>query len=142
MAEVIGAVASIVQSVDVAVRLSSCLNRLCSDIRNVPQRFHQLQTDLDQQLEVAQEIRAHHLLTFISMVTSSTFDNFLLDYIALADELRKTLDELLATDTDGPFLRSWHGLRSARKKEDIHHICDRLEQKKSTLSLWLSAANL
>lgn len=142
MAEVVGAVSSIVQFVDVAVRLSSCLSRLCSDIRNVPQRFHQLRIDLDQQLEVAQEIQAHGLPSFESMVTSSTFDRSLLEYITLADELRKTLDELLATSTDGLLSRSWHGLRSVRRKEHILHLCDRLEQKKGTLSLWLGAANL
>ena len=142
MAEIFGAVASVVQFIDVTVRLSSCLSRLCSDVRNVPQRFHQLRIDLDQQLEVAQEIRAHHLPNFVSMMASTAFDTPLLEYIALADELRKTLDELLATSTDGLFPRSWHGIRSVRRKEDILHLCDRLEQKKSTLSLWMSAANL
>lgn len=141
MAETIGAVAGVVQFIDVAVRLSSCLSRLCSDIRNVPKRFHQLRTDLGQQLAVAQEIQAHHLPTFTSMVTLSMFDA-LLEYIALADELRKILDKVLATGTDGPFLRSWQGLRSVREKEYILYLCDRLERKKSTLSSWLSAANL
>ena len=142
MAEVIGAVASIVQLLDVTVRLSSCLGRLCSDVRNVPQRFHQLRIDLNQQLHVIQEIRAHHLPTFISMVTLPMFDTFLLEYISMADELRKTLDELIVPDTEGLILRSWHSLRSVRKKEDILHSCDRLAQRKSDLSLWLSAANL
>ena len=142
MTAVIGAVASIVQFLDVAVRLSSCLSRLCSDVRNVPQRFHQLRIDLDQQLHVTREIRAHNLPNFVSMVTLPMFDDFLLEYITIADELRKTLDDLVVPDTDGLFLRSWHSLGSVRKKEDILHLCDRLEQRKSNISLWLSAANL
>ena len=142
MGEVIGAVASLVQFLDVAVRLSSRFGRLCSDVRNVPQRFHQLRKDLNQQLHVTQEIRDHHLPTFISMVTLPEFDAFLLEYIPLANELCKALDELFVPDTDGLFQRSWRSLRSVRKKEEIRHLCDRLEQRKSNLSLWLSAANL
>ena len=142
MAEVIGAVAGIVQFLDVAVRLSSSLGRLCSDVRNVPQRFHQLRIDLDQQLHIIQEIRAHHLPTFISVVTSPTFETFLLEYIALANELCKTLDELAVPATDGLLLRNWHNFRSVRKKDDVLHLCDRLEQGRSNLSLWLNAANL
>ena len=142
MAETISAIAGIVQFIDVAVRLSSGLSRLCSDIRDVPQLFHQLRIDLVQQLQVAQEIRTHHLPTFASTVASSTFDSPLLDYIALAEQLHRTLDELLAISAGRPFLRSWHNLRSVRKKENILRLCDHLEQKKNTLSLWLSAANL
>ena len=135
MAEVVGAVANIVQLLDVTIRLSSCLGRLCSDVRNMPQRFHQLRIDLNQKLHVIQEIRAYHLPTFISMVTLPMFDTFLLEYIAIADEHRKTLDELVVPDTEGLILRSWHSLRSVRKKEDVLHLCDRLEQRKSNLSL-------
>ena len=142
MAETISAIAGIVQFIDVAVRLSSGLNRLYSDIRDVPQLFHQLRIDLEQQLKVAQEIRTHHLPTFASTVTSSTSDKVLLDYTALVEQLHKALDELLAISPNGPFLRSWHILRSVRKKEKILHLCDRLEQKKSTFSIWLNAANL
>ena len=142
MAEIIGVVSSIVQFLDVAVRLSSRLSHLCSDVQNVPQRFHLLRIDLDQQLQVAQELRAHYLPTFESIGTSPIFDIFLLEYIASADELRKILDELLTPDTDGLLMQNWHGISSVRKKEDIFHLCDRLEQKKSTLSLWLSVANM
>ena len=142
MAETISAVAGIIQFIDMAVRLSSGLNRLYSDIRDVPQLFHQLRIDLEQQLKVAQEIRTQHLPTFASTVTSSTSDKVLLDYIALAEQLHKTLDELLAISANGPFLRSWQNLRSVRKKENILRLCTRLEQKNSTLSVWLNAANL
>ena len=142
MAEIVGVVAGIVQFVDVAVRLSSCLSRVCSDIRNVPGRLDQLRTDLDRQLEIAQEVQSHHLLTLVPMAASSAFDQSLLEYIVLAEELHKTLEELLASNTKGRLKRSWDRLRSVRKKEDILHQCERLEQKKGTLSLWLGAANL
>ena len=141
MAE-LGAVASIVQFVDVAVRLSSGLNRICSDVRNVPKRFQQLRKDLDEQLEVAREIQNHHLHALVSTTTSPVFDTLLIEYIALADELCDTLDKLLNTGAGGLFLRNWRSLRSIRKKEVIFNLCDRLERKKSTLSQWLNAANL
>ena len=141
MAE-IGAVASIVQFVDVAVRLSSHLNRVCCEMRNVPKRFQQLRKDLDEQLGVAREIQDHHLHALVSTTTSPVFDTLLIEYIALADELCDTLDKLLITGADGLFLRNWRSLCSVRKKEVIFNLCDRLERKKSTLSQWLNAVNL
>jgi hypothetical protein len=39
MAEIVAATAAVVQFVDVALHLVSCLDRFCSDIRNVPPRF-------------------------------------------------------------------------------------------------------
>ena len=142
MAEVVGAVAAVVQFVDVALRLSSCLERFCSDVRNVPRRFTQLQTDLRHQTEIAQQIQQHHLPGFAKTVSSSTFNTPLTEYIGLAEELLKTLEDLLARKNDGVFQRGWDAICSIRKKEEVASICDRLEQKKSTLSLWLEAANL
>ena len=137
-----GAVAAVVQFVDVALRLSSCLERFCSDVRNVPRRFLQLQNDLRQQIEIAQQIQNHHLPGFATTISSSKFDTPLIEYIDLAEELRKTLEALLARKSDGVFQRGWDAICSVRKKEEVASICDRLEQKKSTLSLWLEAANL
>jgi len=142
MAEVVGTVAAVVQFVDVALRLSSCLERFCSDVRNVPRRFAQLQTDLRQQIEIAQHIRNHHLSGFATTVSSSKFDTPLLEYLDLAEELCKTLEALLAHKNDSVLQRGWDAICSVRKKEEVASTCDRLEQKKSILSLWLEAANL
>jgi hypothetical protein len=142
MAEVVGAVAAVVQFVDVALRLSSCLERFCSDVRNVPRRFLQLQIDLRQQIEIAQHIQNDHVPGFATTVSSSTLDAPLLEYISLADELSKTLEGLLARKNDGMLQRGWSGICSLRKKEEVANICDRLEQKRSILSIWLNAANL
>jgi hypothetical protein len=142
MAEIVGTVAAVVQFVDVALRLSSCLERFCSDVRNVPRRFLQLRSDLRQQIEIAQHIRNHNLPGFATAVSSSTFDTPLVEYINLAEELCKTLEGLLARKNDGLLQRGWDALCSIHKKEEVASICDRLEQKKSTLSLWLDAANL
>ncbi|KAF2684908.1 hypothetical protein K458DRAFT_388606 [Lentithecium fluviatile CBS 122367] len=101
MAEIVALTAAIVQFVDVAVRLSSHLGRLCSDVRNVPDRFDRLRSDLSQQIEIAQLIQKNHLPDLAATVASPTFDGFLLEYIALAEELFKTLDKLLAKKDDG-----------------------------------------
>ena len=65
--------------------MSSDLNRLCTDVRNVPQDFHRLWIDLRHQLEIAQEIQAHYLPTFATAVESSAFDMPLIKYITIAD---------------------------------------------------------
>lgn len=142
MAEIVATAAAVIQFVDVAARLSSCLHHFCSKVRDVPHRFRCLQDDLRQQVEIAQHIQAYHLPVFSATIASSTFDAPLLEYIALADELCKTLDKILAKRTDGLMQRGWIGICSLRKKQHVLHICDRLEQRKSTLSMWLSAANL
>ncbi|CAN9101984.1 unnamed protein product [Alternaria alternata] len=142
MAEVVGAVAAVVQFVDVALRLSSCLERFCSDVRNVPRRFLQLQIDLRQQIEIAQHIQNDHVPGFATTVSSSTLDAPLLEYTSLAEELSKTLEGLLSRKNDGMLQRGWSGICSLRKKEEVANICDRLEQKRSILSVWLNAANL
>ena len=142
MAEVVGAVAAVVQLVDVALRLSSCLERFCSDVRNVPRRFLQLQIDLRQQIEIAQHIQNDHVPGFATTVSSLTLDAPLLEYTSLAEELSKTLEGLLARKNDGMLQRGWSGICSLRKKEEVGNICDRLEQKRSILSVWLNAANL
>jgi hypothetical protein len=142
MVEVVGAVAAVVQLVDVALRLSSCLERFCSDVRNVPRRFLQLQIDLRQQIEIAQHIQNDHVPGFATTVSSSTLDAPLLEYISLADELNKTLEGLLAGKNDGMLQRGWNGICSLGKKQEVANICDRLEQKRSILSIWLNAANL
>ena len=142
MAEVVGAVAAVVQFVDVALRLSSCLERFCSDVHNVPRRFTQLQTDLRQQIEIAQQIQNHRLPGFATTTSASTFNTPLAEYISLAEELCKTLEALFARKNDGVLQRGWDAICSVRKKEEVASICDRLEQRKSTLSLWLESANL
>ena len=151
MAEVVGTVAAVVQFVDVALRLSSCLERFCSDVRSVPRRFLQLQIDLRQQIEIAQHIQNNHVPGFATTVSSLTLDAPLLEYTSLAawrsgsglaEELSKTLEGLLSRKNDGMLQRGWSGICSLRKKEEVANICDRLEQKRSILSVWLNAANL
>lgn len=142
MAEIVATAAAIVQFVDVTIRLSSGLGRLCSDVRNVPRRLYHLQVDIRQQVEVVQYIQTHYLSTFPATATSPTFDAPLLEYIALADELCKTLDMLHADRTNGLLKRGWSSLCSLRRKEELFQMCDRLEQRKSTLSMWICAATL
>ncbi|KAI5379167.1 hypothetical protein J4E82_002154 [Alternaria postmessia] len=117
MAEVVGTVAAVVQFVD-------------------------LQIDLRQQIEIAQHIQNDHIPSFATTVSYSTLDAPLLEYVSLADELSKTLERLLTRKNDGMLQRGWSGICSLRKKEEVANICDRLEQKRSILSMWLNAANL
>jgi hypothetical protein len=111
-------------------------------VRNVPRRFLQLQIDLGQQIEIAQHIQNDHVPGFATTVSSSTLDAPLLEYISLAEELSKTLEGLLTRKNHGMLQRGWSSICSLRKKEEVANICDRLEQKRSILSIWLNAANL
>ncbi|KAI0610754.1 hypothetical protein TUN199_04565 [Pyrenophora tritici-repentis] len=139
MAEAIGAAAAVLQFLDVALRLKSCLDRFCSDVRNVPRRFLQLQADLRQQSDLAK-----HIQTQLppQAVASSTPNGPLPDYIAIANELCTTLETLIPKQNDVPLKRRWSNICSAKKKDEVKSICVRLEQKKSTILMWLSAENL
>ncbi|KAK1909809.1 hypothetical protein P3342_007981 [Pyrenophora teres f. teres] len=139
MAEAIGTAAAILQFLDVALRLTSCLDRFCSDVRNVPLRYRQLQTDLRQQSDLAKQIQTQ---LPPQAVASPTLNAPLLEYSTIADELCKTLETLLPKQNDGLLQRGWSSICSLRKKQEVESICDRLEQKKSTVSIWLNAANL
>ncbi|CAA9961930.1 Arp Ankyrin repeat [Pyrenophora teres f. maculata] len=139
MAEAIGTAAAILQFLDVALRLTSCLDRFCSDVRNVPLRYRQLQTDLRQQSDLAKQIQTQ---LPPQAVAFPTLNAPLLEYSTIADELCKTLETLLPKQNDGLLQRGWSSICSLRKKQEVESICDRLEQKKSTVSIWLNAANL
>lgn len=142
MAEIIGTAAAISQFIDVAVRLSSGIYRLCSEVRNVPRQFQSLHTDLRQQIEICRQIQADCLPAFVATVASPAFETLLFEYITLANELCQTLEKILANRRSGHVQRGWTGLCSIQKKESVLQICHQLEQRKSTLSVWLSAANL
>ena len=142
MAEVLAAAAAIIQFADVAFRLSTQLGDFCSEVRDVPERFRLLQADLRQQAELAKLMNGDHLPAFATIVASSTVDELLREYSSLVEELGRKLEKLLAKKHDGPLQRVWSGLRSARKKDEVELICDRLEQKKSSLSMWLNSASL
>lgn len=142
MAEAVAAAAAVIQFVDVAVRLSFKLNRLCSEVHNAPLRLQRLKTDLLHQIDIAQGVKEKHLSAFNGAVTSPTFDEFFLGYTALAEDLCKILDKILDRNDGGLFRKGWSGICSIRRREKITELCERLEQKRSTLSLWLCAANL
>ncbi|PSN66213.1 hypothetical protein BS50DRAFT_410010 [Corynespora cassiicola Philippines] len=142
MAEVVGVFAAVVQLVDVTARLSSTVNRFCSDVRNLPDRLHLLKEDVRQQAEIARNVQAHCVPAFAVTLSSPTFDAILHEYIAVADELCKKLDELLSKKGHDIIRRAWNVICSKQQREDVLEQCERLEKQKTMLSMWLNANNL
>lgn len=134
--------ALILQFMDAAFRLSSGLRRLCTEIRAVPLRFETLRADLVEQIELIQFIQRKCQPEFALAALPPTLDTLLHEYIALANEFNKTLDGLLAKRTGGRLQSAWTSFCSVQKKEEVSHMCHRLEQKRDVLNMWLSAADL
>lgn len=141
MAAELGTIAAVVQLLDVVGRLSIRLSRFCSDISEAPQRIHDLKAELDRQLNVTRDIRSRHATVFAIIPGYSTFDHPLQNFIGLVNTLHSELDNLSRADSDNVFQRRWKDIRAVRKKEEIMYICTLLEHKKSSLTLWLAAAN-
>ncbi|KAL8792563.1 MAG: hypothetical protein Q9195_004862 [Heterodermia aff. obscurata] len=134
--------ALIVQFLDAALRLSSGLRRLCTEIRVVPLRFETLRADLERQIELIQFVRRESQPEFASATLPPTLDISLHEYIALANEFNNTLNGMLAKRSGGYLQHVWKDFCSVQRKEEVSHMCHRLEQKRDDLNMWLSAANL
>ena len=134
--------ALILQFMDAAFRLSSGLQRLCTEIRDVPLRFATLRTDLVGQVELVQFIQRECQPQFALAAVPPTLDTVLHEYSVLANEFDKILNGLLAKRTGGYLQSAWKGFCSVQKKEEVSHMCHRLEQKRDVLDMWLSAADL
>jgi hypothetical protein len=142
MAEAVATAAAVLQFLDVAVRLSSVLVKLYSDVRDVPERFRVLNTDLQQQITLVKDLQTNQVPAVAALVASPAFEALLQQYVTTADDLCTTLKKLLGGPNDGRLQRAWNGLCATRKKAEITGLCDRLEQHKSALAVWLGGANL
>lgn len=142
MAEAVSAAAAAVQFLDVTVRLSSALAKLCSDVRHVPERFQRLQSDLKQHIALVRELEANHSPAFTAAIASSALKPLLQEYVTIADDLCTTLETLLDFGSKPRAQRVWQTFCATRKQDEIERTCDRLERHKSTLSVWLSGASL
>ena len=140
MAEV-GIAASIIQFIDVGGRSLIGLSRLCSTLRHVPQTIENSQTTLNHLLAIAKIVKSNHL-TLHAGRQAVEFNSVCSDCIKLAKDLESLLNSLTVAVYDGPLRRAWKTVVAAKKEKEILEICERLEQYKTTLSLWLFNAVL
>ena len=135
MAEVaIGA--SAIQFIDVGVRLLLGLSRLYSKLDHVPEKIEKSRATLQHLLLIAEVVKSNHVSSYAGS-QAAEFNLACSECIKLVKELASLLDDLTAATNDGPFRRAWKAIVAVKKEKEILDICERLEQYKTTLSLWL-----
>ncbi|KAL2280897.1 hypothetical protein FJTKL_12208 [Diaporthe vaccinii] len=113
-------------------------------MHDVPERLGSLESDLKQQIQVAEDIQ--NLVSGMSpALDSSSIDSLraiLDDYTSKMANLLQILDSVSSESHDGFFKRSWNALRALDKKNAMLSCCDQLAQKRSLLSIWFGKANM
>ncbi|KAG6365656.1 hypothetical protein INS49_007267 [Diaporthe citri] len=144
MADPLSISAAVVQFLQVTVQLCLKLHGFCADMHDVPDRLGSLESDLKQQIRVAENIQS--LVSGTSpALNSSSIDSLraiLDDYSTKMDHLLRILDSVSSKSHDGFFKRNWNALRALDKKNAMLLCCDQLAQKRSLLSVWLGKANM
>ena len=138
----IGAIAAVIQFIDVGCRLSARLTKFCADFRDAPQQIQRLNTDLKQQLAIAQDIETTTRVVSSEVQSLATFEHPHQDYMSLASNLQSLVEGLEKTDRDGILQRSWKKLSSVRQKKEIIEICERLCHKESSMTMWLVSIDM
>ncbi|TGO56095.1 hypothetical protein BCON_0082g00070 [Botryotinia convoluta] len=142
MAEAIGLAAAIVQFVDIGLRAYLKLDQFCTDIRDAPQIIQNLQVDLRQQLDIAENIHINHHAILQSITSADQIEILLIHYIDQIRNLEGLLNVITNQKTDRSWRRGWKGIQMAKKKEEIMAVCGRLERHKTSISMWLTETNL
>lgn len=144
MADPLSISAAVVQFLQITAHLCLKLHSFCEDMHDVPERLGSLESDLKQQIQVAEDIQ--NLISGMSPVLNSTSINSLRaildDYCSKMEHLLKILNSVTSGSNDGFLKRSWNALRAMDKKNAMLLCCEQLAQKKSLLSIWLGKANM
>ena len=80
----IGAIAAVIQFIDVGCRLSARLTKFCADFRDAPQQIQRLNSDLKKQLAIAQDIETTTRVVSSEVQSLATFEHPHQDYMSLA----------------------------------------------------------
>ena len=135
MAEVAIATSAI-QFIDVGGRLLLGLSRLCSKIRHIPEKIKESQATLQQLLVIAELVKSNHASSYTGS-QAADFNFACSECIKLVKDLAVLLGGLIAAVNDDPFCRTWKAIVAVKREREILDMCERLEQHKTTLSLWL-----
>lgn len=142
MAEAVGIAAAAVQFLDISARLLVKLSWICSEIRDVPESLRNLRTDVQHHVAAAGEIAKGTADTFSSHQASAEFEALLLEYVDNMEALHNLLEEISQGCDAGLIQRGWSAVRTINKKSEILDLCNRLEQKKTQISMWITNMSL
>lgn len=144
MADPLSISAAVVQFLEISVHLCMKLHSFCAEMRDVPEKLGSLETEITQQIRIAEDIRSSVSGISPALKPSSItlLREILDDYSSKMDQLLRILESVSCAPHNGLLKRSWNALRALDKKTEILLCCDQLAQKKSLLSIWFGNTNM
>ena len=133
--EILGAVAGAVQLADVCAQVITFISDLYSKVRGAPETIRARIAQIEQLIKIAKLIENNAALQ--TPLVHSIIAKCLEDTGSLLKILKKL-------DTDGSATRAvryWKALGGVTKEKQILAICERLEERKSSLALCVASIN-
>ncbi len=131
--EILGAVASAVQLIDICLRVTESLSTFSSRVIDVPISISKQKAHLAQLVQVMRLIQ--HCPSLKTAVLVPILTSVTIEVRALQDILGKVTPEATA----GKAKIYWKSLDCAFKEKKILSVCRRLEEEKNTLTLCIAA---
>jgi hypothetical protein len=134
--EVLGALAGAVQLADTCLKITICAIDLFSRVRDAPETIRRRIVAVEQFVEIARLIEYNPSLQtplIASVLTRARAD---------ADQLFEILTKIDAQPTAGKVVKYWKTLEGVTKEKRILAICDRLQENKASLTLYIASINL
>lgn len=145
MADALAISAAVVQFLDIAIKLTLQLSSLYKEVHDAPEKLQRVKADIEQQIAIAKYVKSSHALFRSGSPATSTvsmpLEQPLADYVAVMKQLLLAVQTIQKSDA-GIIRRSWNALRATRKCKEAITLCDVLEKKKSSITMWLSTANM
>jgi N-terminal domain on NACHT_NTPase and P-loop NTPases len=133
--EILGAVASAVQLADTCMKIAICAIDLFSRVRDAPETIRKRIVAVQQLVEVARLIEHNPSLQtplIASVLTRARAD---------ADQLFEILTKIDAQPSAGKVVKYWKALEGITREKRILAICDRLQENKALLTLYIASIN-
>lgn len=129
MAEVIGALAAVLQILDFSIKSLGIISKW----KGTPKAIHDLADQAEQLRGVMNALQANPAIDTAAHPIKDVLDDCLKDL----QELQATFQLLDSNLGDGTIDRSWKAVRSIIKETDIQTCCRKIERHKLTLLLVL-----
>jgi hypothetical protein len=132
--QVLGALGSAVQLCDTCLKITTSATDLFSGVR-VPETIRKCIAEIEQLIKIARLIERNHSLQtpLIASVLSTCHGD--------ADQLLDILKNNDIQPTAGKVTEYWKALEGATKEKRILALCERLQEKKSSLTLCIASVN-
>jgi hypothetical protein len=130
-----GGFTSAVQLADTYVKLATCAVDLFSRVRDAPETIQKRIVVVEQLLEIVRLIQHNPSLQtplIASVLTRARAD---------ADQLFEILTKIDAQPSAGKVVKYWKALEGITREKRILAICDRLQENKALLTLYIASIN-